>query len=81
MKPSEDVLMTIAQELVKYPERLSVDKIIDARGVLLTLWADASDMPILIGREGQMVNAIRVFLRSVGSRRDELLHLKILESI
>lgn len=70
-------LRTIIEPLVKYPKDLKIEKITDDRGVLLTVSSNPVDAPVLIGKKGQFAKALRIIMRTYGSKIDALLHIKI----
>jgi len=72
-----DYLEAILSPLVTYPEDLKIKKTKDDRGVLLSVTTNPLDSPIIIGKKGQFAQALRVILRTYGSRIDALLHIKI----
>jgi len=71
-------LENIIKPLVTCPDEVEVKKIIDDRGVLLTLKVNPKDIPTVIGKEGKFAQAIRIILRTYGSRQEALIHFKIL---
>ena len=70
-------LMMILKPLVTYPKELKIKKITDDRGVLLSVTTNPADAPVIIGKKGQFAKALRVILRTYGSKIDALLHVKI----
>lgn len=69
----------IVKQLVNHPEEVKVEKSLDERGVLLTLYVNPQDMGFVIGRKGQVARAIRTLLRVIGARNNAILNLKIHE--
>ncbi len=69
----------IVKQLVNHPEDVKVEKSLDERGVLLTLYVNPQDMGFVIGRKGQVARAIRTLLRVIGARNNAILNLKIHE--
>ena len=74
---SEDYLKSIIGPLVS--EEFTVNKIIDERGVLLSLSLSKSDMGKIIGRDGETARSIRRLVRQFGSVNQERVALKINE--
>jgi predicted RNA-binding protein YlqC (UPF0109 family) len=72
-----EYLLKILRPLVTCPDELSVNKITDERGVLLTVLVSDIDAPVIIGKQGQFAKALRTILRTYGSKIDALLHIKI----
>lgn len=71
-------LESIIKPIVNYPEDVKVGKITDNRGVLLTLEVNENDIPTVIGKDGKFAQAVRVLLRTFGSKKDALIHYKII---
>ena len=58
----------VVKSIVGQPEAVTVDRIVDEMGVLLTLKIDQCDMGYVIGRKGQTAQAIRTFLKSLAQK-------------
>lgn len=71
-------LRSIISAVVTKPEEVSITRIVDDRGVLLTLTVSKCDIPTVIGKEGKFAQSVRTILRTFGSRQDALIHLKII---
>ena len=77
--------MTIDQEFIEYivkalvnqPERVRVERVIDEKGVLLTLHVDDDDLGRVIGKRGLTAQSLRVLLRALGSKSDAHYNLRI----
>ena len=67
----------IVKTLVNHPEKVSVERKIDERGVLLMLSVDPEDVGRVIGRKGATAQAIRLLLRALGTKQDARYNLKI----
>ncbi len=74
-----DVLKTVVEALVQYPEAVRIERTTDEMGVLLTLDVDQADMGKVIGREGNTAKAIRTILRAIGLKNGARVNLKITE--
>jgi len=74
-----EFLEFLIKHLVKNPEAVKVEKKLDERGVLLTLWVDKEDMGLIIGRQGSTAKAIRTLIRIVGRKNNAHINLKIEE--
>src|SRR3989339_1755545 len=79
MQEDQAFLEQIVKAIVSKPDAVKVDRIVDERGVLLTLDVDVSDIGYVIGRQGQTVRAIRTLLRVVGAKNNASVNLKINE--
>lgn len=69
----------ITRAIVNHPDDVTTDRIIDERGVLLTLHVNPEDMGYVIGRQGQTARAIRTLLKIVGAKANARVNLKIYE--
>lgn len=69
----------IVKALVQNPEKVTTERTIDERGVLITLHCDPTDVGIVIGKKGQTIKAIRTLLRALGAKRKAILNLKVIE--
>ncbi len=67
----------IVKTLVNNPDKVTVDRRIDEKGVLLSLTVDPEDVGRVIGRRGVTAQAIRVLLRALGTKQDARYNLKI----
>ena len=70
----------IVKTLVNNPDKVAVDRVIDEKGVLLTLTVDPDDVGRVIGRRGVTAQAIRVLLRALGTKQDARYNLKIVNT-
>ena len=70
----------IVKTLVNNPDKVSVDRKIDEKGVLLSLTVDSEDVGRVIGRRGVTAQAIRVLLRALGTKQDARYNLKIVNT-
>ena len=67
----------IVKSLVGNPDEVVVDRIIDEKGVLLTLTVDPEDLGRVIGKRGVTAQSLRTLLRALGSKNDARYNLKI----
>ena len=70
----------IVKTLVNNPDKVSVERKIDEKGVLLSLTVDPEDVGRIIGRRGATAQSIRVLLRALGTKQDARYNLKIVNS-
>jgi hypothetical protein len=75
-----DFLESAVKAIVDHPEEVNVKRSVDDLGVLITLQVNQEDMKKIIGKAGRTSKALRTLLRVVGSKHDERVNLKILES-
>ena len=70
----------IVKTLVNNPDKVKVDRIIDEKGVLLSLEVDPEDVGRIIGRRGATAQSIRTLLRALGTKNDARYNLKIVNN-
>ena len=70
----------IVKTLVNNPDKVSVERKIDEKGVLLSLTVDPEDVGRVIGRRGATAQSIRVLLRALGTKQDARYNLKIVNT-
>src|SRR5680860_1266965 len=73
----EEFIEHVAKSIVAHPEDVRVEKIIDERGVLLTLHVHPEDIGYVIGKKGQTVTSLRTLLRIVGAKHNARVTLKV----
>lgn len=69
----------VVKAIVNNPNDVKTTRIVDERGVLITLDVNPSDMGYVIGRQGQTAHAIRTLLKIVGAKNNARVNLKINE--
>lgn len=67
----------IIKSLVGHPDDVVVDRIIDEKGVLLTLTVNPEDLGRVIGKRGATAQSLRTLLRALGTKNDARYNLKI----
>jgi uncharacterized protein len=72
---------SILSYIVSKPETVEVIRKVDEMGVLLILRVDRSDMGIVIGRNGEMANAIKKYIKKVGQVNNMNIRLRIDEPV
>ncbi len=65
--------------IVEYPEAVVIEKKVDEMGILITVSVDKTDMGKVIGKEGNIANAMRTLVRAFGLKNHAHLSLKIIE--
>lgn len=70
----------IVKNLVENPDSVNVERIIDEKGVLLTLTVSDEDLGRIIGRRGATAQSLRNLLRALGVKNDARYNLKIVEN-
>ena len=70
----------IVTSLVGYPDDVIVDRIVDEKGVLLTLTVNPDDLGRVIGKRGVTAQSLRTLLRALGTKNDARYNLKIVNN-
>ena len=68
-----------ARQIVDDPDSVRVNEILGATSVVLELSVAPEDMGRVIGRDGQVANAMRTILRCLGAKQDKRVTLEIVE--
>lgn len=84
----EGNMSTIDQQFVEYivkslvgnPDDVVVERIIDEKGVLLTLTVNPEDLGRVIGRRGATAQSLRTLLRALGTKNSARYNLKIVNN-
>lgn len=75
----KEYIREILFPLLSSPEELSVSEHDDERGTLVSVRIAKQDMPLVIGREGETVKAIRTLAHLAGVRADKKVSVKVNE--
>lgn len=70
----------VVKSLVENPDDVSVERIIDEKGVLLTLTVNPEDLGRVIGRRGTTAQSLRTLLRALGTKNSARYNLKIVNN-
>ncbi len=70
----------IVKSLVGNPQDVVIDRIIDEKGVLLTLTVNPDDLGRVIGKRGMTAQSLRTLLRALGTKNDARYNLKIVNN-
>ena len=70
----------IVKSLVGHPDDVIVERIIDEKGVLLSLTVNPEDLGRVIGKRGITAQSLRTLLRALGTKNDARYNLKIVNS-
>lgn len=81
-------MSTIDQQFVEYivkalvgnPDDVVVERLIDEKGVLLTLTVHPDDLGRVIGKRGVTAQSLRTILRALGTKNDARYNLKIVNN-
>lgn len=70
----------IVKSLVGNPDDVIVERIIDEKGVLLTLTVNPEDLGRVIGKRGVTAQSLRTLLRALGTKNNARYNLKIVNN-
>jgi predicted RNA-binding protein YlqC (UPF0109 family) len=70
----------VVKSLVGNPDAVIVERIIDEKGVLLTLTVDPEDLGRVIGKRGATAQSLRTLLRALGTKNEARYNLKIVDN-
>lgn len=70
----------VVKSLVEYPDDVVVERLIDEKGVLLTLTVNPDDLGRVIGKRGGTAQSLRTLLRALGTKNDARYNLKIVNN-
>jgi len=70
----------IVKSLVGNPDDVTVERVIDEKGVLLTLTVNPEDLGRVIGKRGATAQSLRTLLRALGTKNDARYNLKIVNN-
>src|SRR5574344_2070039 len=76
----QQIVEYIVKSLVQRPDDVVVDRIIDEKGVLLTLTVNPEDLGRVIGRRGTTAQSLRTLLRALGTKNSARYNLKIVNN-
>lgn len=79
MEKDQEFAEYVIKAIVDHPDDVKAERMIDERGVLISLEVNPEDMGQVIGRSGSTVSALRTLLRVIGSKNNARVNLKILE--
>lgn len=70
----------IVKSLVGHPDDVVVERLIDEKGVLLSLTVNPEDLGRVIGKRGITAQSLRTLLRALGTKNDARYNLKIINN-
>lgn len=70
----------IVKSLVEHGDDVIVDRVVDEKGVLLTLTVNPEDLGRVIGRRGVTAQSLRTLLRALGTKNSARYNLKIVNN-
>jgi len=79
MSKAKQVLEDILIAIVDNKNAVRVDQTTDEMGVLLSVKVSPRDMGLIIGRDGNIINAIRTVVKFIGFRERSRVNIKVIE--
>ena len=79
MESDQAFVEMVVKQIVDLPDKVQTERIVDEKGVKITLTVDSADMGKLIGKEGRTAKAIRTLLHVLGAKNNARVSLKIAE--
>jgi predicted RNA-binding protein YlqC (UPF0109 family) len=70
----------IVKSVVGHPDDVVIERVIDEKGVLLTLTVNPEDLGRVIGKRGVTAQSLRTLLRALGTKNDARYNLKIVNN-
>lgn len=74
-----EFLQFVVENLVQNKQDILIERTEDELGILLTLKVNKDDMWVVIGKNGNIVTAIRSLLKILGSKTNQRINLKVLD--
>lgn len=69
----------VVKSLVSHPDKVSIERRVDEKGVLLELTVHPEDLGRVIGKRGATAQSIRTLLRALGTKQEARYNLKIVD--
>ncbi|MCX6744384.1 MAG: KH domain-containing protein [Candidatus Parcubacteria bacterium] len=77
MDNDKKFLETIVKMLVDQPKKVKIDRLVNERGVLLTIDVAPEDIGTLIGKQGRNIDALRQMVRIIGMKNKSFVSVKL----
>ena len=68
---------TLIKMLVNNPKKVKVSRLVNEKGVLLTIDVDPEDVGTLVGKQGRNINSIRHLVRMIGLKNKSFVSIKL----
>ena len=68
---------TLIKMLVSNPKKVKVTRLVNEKGVLLTIDVDPEDIGTLVGKQGRNINSIRHLARMIGLNNRSFISIKL----
>lgn len=73
----KELVEYVARGLVEYPDRVSVAEIPEGGGLIYELEVAPEDMGKVIGRQGRMINSLRILVKAAAVRRGVRVNVEV----
>jgi uncharacterized protein len=77
MDSDNKFLETLVKMLVAKPKEVKVERMVNERGVLLTIDVAQEDLGAIIGKQGGNIDAIRQMVRIIGMKNKAFVSVKL----
>ncbi len=77
MDSDKKFLETIVKMLVDQPKKVKIDRLVNERGVLLTIDVAPEDIGTMIGKQGRNIDALRQMVRIIGMKSKSFVSVKL----
>ncbi|MCL4358391.1 MAG: KH domain-containing protein [Patescibacteria group bacterium] len=74
-----EVLDKVLKNMVTHPEDLKISRSLDEMGVLLRVKANPQDMGLIIGRNGELIKALKMVMKAIGLKSHARINIKLEE--
>lgn len=76
---TEKLVEQMVKAIADYPDEVLVSRKLDNMGVLLSVNLNPHDCAMVIGRQGEVIKAIRTVARVVGIKNNERVAIKVID--
>lgn len=73
----EEIISYIIKKLVKNQDAVEITSKVDGRYTIVNVKADKEDLGRIIGKNGNTINSIRTIIRSLSSKTDNKIIIKV----
>lgn len=74
----KNLIETLVKALVDDAASVSIEEVADNRSVTYEITVNPDDLGKIIGKQGKVANALRTVTRSIGSKDNKSVYIKIL---
>lgn len=69
----------VVKSIVKNENDVKVERIVDEKGVLITVYVNPEDAGLVVGKKGATISALRDLLRIIGLKRKAWINLRLIQ--